>query len=164
MTKKKKRKIEIPDAADVARFGGEQPASDAAQTGTGPDPDQELPTSQDASQQATETVDRTDDLGRQVQELTEKHLRAVAELQNFRRRAATEKSEALRYATAALARSLFPIVDDLERTLAAAQDDASSLADGVKLVHKNLLKSLTDHHIQRIHALASPSTPNSTKP
>ena len=33
------------------------------------------------------------------------------------------------------------------------------MADGVKLVHNNLLKTLADHHIERIHAVGRPFDP-----
>jgi molecular chaperone GrpE len=72
----------------------------------------------------------------------------------------SETQEAVRYASADLIKALLPVVDDLERSLAAARSDAAgSFADGVKLVHQNLLKALEAHHVERIESLGRPFDP-----
>ncbi len=139
---KQEDKIEVADANKAADgpAAAERPREDA----TAP----------------AEAVDEVAQLRAKVAELSDKHLRAVAELHNYRRRAATEWQEAVRYASADLIKALLPAVDDLERSLAAAQDEsASALAEGVKLVHQNLLKALEAHHVVRIASAGQPFDP-----
>lgn len=156
--KKKKPKIQVAQAEEIAQFGGHAPSAASAQP---KNRDDHAPQTQADTAPEGESADSTDGLQRQVEELTEKHLRAVAELQNFRRRSATEQADVLRFATADLVRALLPVVDDLERSLATiGPDESSPLIEGVKLVHQNLLKVLTDHHVERIDSVGRPFDPS----
>ena len=74
--------------------------------------------------------------------------RTRAELENFRKRAAREAAQAGARAKANLVRELLPVVDNLERALASAGDDEQHLADGVKLVHAQLVAALEREGIQ----------------
>jgi molecular chaperone GrpE len=105
-------------------------------------------------------VDEMTQLRQQVADLTDKHLRAVAEQQNYMRRAATERSEMARYATAEVIRDVLTVVDDLERSLKAADTGEASLVDGVKLIHDNLLRTLAKHNVERIDSKGVPFDPN----
>jgi molecular chaperone GrpE len=67
--------------------------------------------------------------------------RARADFENYRRRAAQQAADAERKARAALARDLIPAIDNLERALESAPDD-DPLADGVRLVHRELTEAL----------------------
>jgi molecular chaperone GrpE len=72
--------------------------------------------------------------------------RTKADFENYRKRAAGETSEAERRGRAGLARELVPVLDNLERALAAANiepdapeaDDGDGLAHGVLLVYRDL--------------------------
>ena len=69
--------------------------------------------------------------------------RTKADFENFRKRVARESAEAEARGRAALARSLLPVLDNLERALAAAEpidrDTAPNhLAHGVRLVYEEL--------------------------
>lgn len=168
--KREKRKIKVADPEEVARYA-DTPADQSGDQAD--DPSSQGQTEQSealeavedpsaASQTDQEPQDECERLQKQVQELSEKHLRAVAELQNFRRRAETERVESIRYASADLIRSLLSVVDDLERSLQSIpQEEAdSSLAQGVRLVHQNLLKSLAAHHVERIEAAGETFDPH----
>jgi molecular chaperone GrpE len=69
--------------------------------------------------------------------------RTKADFENYRKRVARESAEAEARGRAALARSLLPVLDNLERALAAAEpidrdSPPSHLAEGVKPVHEEL--------------------------
>lgn len=79
-------------------------------------------------------------------------LRARAESQNIQRRAASERGEAIRFANAELMKSLIPVLEDFDRTLAAAKSSDATLLEGTRLVHANLMKALSDFGLESIEA------------
>ncbi|HUJ45213.1 MAG TPA: nucleotide exchange factor GrpE [Opitutaceae bacterium] len=66
----------------------------------------------------------------------DRYLRAVADLENFRRRALREKDELRQFAAVNLLQHLLPVLDNLQLGLAAARQeaDAKSVSDGVAMV------------------------------
>jgi len=74
--------------------------------------------------------------------------RTRAELDNFRKRAAREAAQAGERAKANLVRELLPVVDNLERALASAGEGEQHLADGVRMVHGQLVAALEREGIQ----------------
>jgi molecular chaperone GrpE len=84
----------------------------------------------------------------------ESYLRERAELENFKKRSARDRAEALRYAAEPMARDLFGIVDNLERALehARSSGDTSPVVAGVELVLKSAVETLGRHGIERIDA------------
>jgi molecular chaperone GrpE len=65
--------------------------------------------------------------------------RTKADFENFRKRVAREAAEAEIRARAELVKQLVPVIDNLERALAAAGAEEDHLAQGVKLVHEELV-------------------------
>jgi molecular chaperone GrpE len=69
--------------------------------------------------------------------------RKQAEFENYRKRAAREQERLVAHAHERLVRDLLPVLDDLERTLEAAErHEEAALVDGVKLVERSLRKTL----------------------
>lgn len=99
---------------------------------------------------------------RRVEELEDTLLRARAEHQNAQRRAAVERSQAIRYANADLLRSLLGVIDDFDRSLEAAQttDHHDAVVDGVRLVRENFVRALTQHGLEPITATHQPFDPS----
>jgi molecular chaperone GrpE len=65
--------------------------------------------------------------------------RTQADFDNYRKRAAKDAAAAGARAKSGLVRELLPVVDNLERALAAAADSDATIAQGVRLVHADLL-------------------------
>jgi molecular chaperone GrpE len=87
--------------------------------------------------------DRAEALRQERDELQDRLLRTAAEFDNYRKRTDRERRELTDAVTADLVRDLLPIVDDLERALAAAGDSADpALASGVELIHRQLLEAM----------------------
>jgi molecular chaperone GrpE len=81
-------------------------------------------------------------------------LRMTAEFDNYRKRVDRERRELADAASVDLIRDLLPIVDDIERALAAAGDDAANpLVAGVTLTHKQLLEQLRRRNVEPIASL-----------
>ena len=74
--------------------------------------------------------------------------RLQAELENVRKRAARDVAQAAARAKANLVRELLPIVDNLERALATANPEEDHLAEGVRLVHVELVGTLERNGIK----------------
>jgi molecular chaperone GrpE len=77
-------------------------------------------------------------------DLKDQLLRRRADFENFRKRADRDRQQAGFEATAAVLRDLIPALDNLERALGAAGDEAA-LRVGVELIHRELLSLLDSH-------------------
>jgi molecular chaperone GrpE len=141
-------------------------------TAKGSTPDEETMPHDDAAMTHEEQAlgDVADELAAQSQqdrladELTEAQgrvLRAQAELDNFRKRSRREIEDSKRYATIALIRDLLPVIDNLDRALAAAEKDeaADGLLEGVRMVATQLQTVLTQHNCSVIEAEGQPFDP-----
>lgn len=93
----------------------------------------------------------------------ERLLRATADLENFKRRAAREKIETAQFANAALLQKLLPILDNFEMAQTAAQnaqgDSLASLQAGVAMIQQQLKSILTDSGLEEIDASGKPFDP-----
>ena len=91
-------------------------------------------------------------------------LRTTAEFDNFRKRAAREKDEAVRYANQKLMERLLPVLDsfDMAVTAASAQngDTTASLREGIQLVLQQFKTVLTEAGLEEIDAHGKPFDPN----
>ena len=65
--------------------------------------------------------------------------RVQADFENYRKRAVREAAAAGERAKSGLVRELLPIVDNLERAIASAEEGEQHLAEGVRLVKENLV-------------------------
>jgi molecular chaperone GrpE len=69
--------------------------------------------------------------------------RVAAEFENYRKRAAREQERLVAHAHERLVHELLPVLDDLERTLEAAErHEEAALVDGVRLVERSLRNAL----------------------
>jgi molecular chaperone GrpE len=75
--------------------------------------------------------------------------RAQADFENYRKRAAKEAAAAGERARGGLVRELLPVVDNLERALASAQQNEQHLAEGVRLVHSELIAVLERNGVEQ---------------
>lgn len=109
-----------------------------------------------------ESGESIDDVRAELDEMRDRLLRSQAELENYRRRARRELDDELRYANVPLIRDLLPVIDNVQRAVAAAEKnaDANSLLEGFKMVAKQLDEVLARHHCTPIEALHEPFDPN----
>jgi molecular chaperone GrpE len=75
--------------------------------------------------------------------------RIQADFENYRKRAAREAAAAGERAKSGLVRELLPVVDNLERALASAEEGEQHLAEGVRLVHAELIAVLERHGVEQ---------------
>jgi len=94
--------------------------------------------------------------------LKDQLLRISAEFDNYRKRTERERREMIDRAAEGVLSELLPIVDDLERALAADTDDAGARAyrEGVELIHRQLVDLLSRRGVTAIDALGEDFDPH----
>lgn len=96
-----------------------------------------------------------------LEEQRDKYLRLAAEYDNFRKRMVKERQEDEWRGQAKLVKGLIETLDDLGRVahIDATTPDAQSIAEGVALVEKKLLKSLAGHGLEVVNPVDQPFDP-----
>ena len=100
----------------------------------------------------------------QADENWDRLLRTTADFDNYKKRAAREKVEAVHYANNSLIQKLLPILDNFEMALAAAQnaqgDQLANFQSGVAMIQQQLKTALTETGLEEIDATGKPFDPN----
>jgi molecular chaperone GrpE len=89
-------------------------------------------------------------------------LRTTAEFENYKKRSARELQDFRKYANETLLKELLPVVDNLELAVKTAREDGNgqeSLADGIDLTLKEILRVLNKFGVQAVEALNQPFDP-----
>lgn len=115
--------------------------------------------------ESAQTYDSSDQIGELKAELNKYKdiaLRSVADLDNYRKRMAREKDDAIRYANATFLERLIPILDNFELGLQAAKTGGSQSAvlDGMMMVFKQLQEFLASCGVETIDATGQHFDPN----
>jgi molecular chaperone GrpE len=97
---------------------------------------------------------------RERDEQYQRLLVTTAEFDNYRKRTDRERRERAEYAAVDLLTDLLPIVDDLERALAAETEDAEVYRRGVEIIHKQLLDLLDRRGVTPIETVGTDFDPN----
>lgn len=89
-----------------------------------------------------------------LKESSEKVLRLAAEMQNYKKRNETEKSNMLKYANENLAKSLLPILDNFERAIRLddndLSDEVSKFLSGFKMIYGSFVNVLNNIEVKEI--------------
>ena len=91
------------------------------------------------------------------------YLRERADLENARKRHQREKEDALRYANDRLLKEMVPVLDNLERAVAHAEqagDNNQGLLEGVNMTINQFRKALEDFGVKPINAIGADFDPN----
>jgi len=161
-------KSEAPaDGTEPVDAEGETLVADAeltAETTPPEDETQPAPETVDEVEEETEVEadpqERIEILEAKASDLNDKLLRAMAETENVRRRAARDREDAAKYSLKSFAEQMLKVADNLGRALHSidpdtrAQDPAlENIAVGVEMVNRELLSSLERFGIRPIEAL-----------
>jgi molecular chaperone GrpE len=101
---------------------------------------------------AEDLMVKLQDAEKKAAENYDKYVRAVAELENYRKRAAREKADAIQYGNETLLRDILPLVDGMDRALehACNSEDFEAFKKGLKLLQGQLLGCLQKHGVEMI--------------
>ena len=91
-------------------------------------------------------------------------LRTTADFDNFKKRAAREKQDAIKFANESLIQKLLPILDTFDMALTAAQnaqgEAGQSLQTGVSMILQQLKNVLAEAGLEEVDATGKPFDPN----
>ena len=105
------------------------------------------------------------ELQQEKDELQDRLLRTAAEFDNYRKRTDKERRELSQVIAADVVREILPVLDDLERALAATpgagggKDAVSALHKGVELVHRQLLDVLRKRGVEPLEVVGNDFDP-----
>lgn len=143
------KKIPVTDAEDEEKkSSGPEEANAQIASGSSPEPEQ--------------TDDDTEGLQADLDRFRDLALRSQADFENYKKRSAREKEEAIKYANSSLLERLIAIVDNFELGLEAAraEGEKSPVFSGMSMVLKQLMDFLADSGLQSIDATGQKFDPN----
>lgn len=110
----------------------------------------------------TDLMARLEEKEKEAAENYDKYIRTVAELENYKKRAAKEKADSIRYGNENLIKDILPLVDSMDRALQHADNscDFEAFKKGLKLLQEQLLCSLEKHGVQKIDCADKTFDPN----
>lgn len=130
--------------------------------------DLETPTSETKEQapeqeQETEDVETSEDiiakLNEEITNLKDQRLRAIAELENFRKRAEKDQSDALKYGVSNFAKEIINISDNIERAQSSIPEEAKNnetikpVIEGIDLIAQSVVTTFEKIGIKKIESL-----------
>lgn len=97
----------------------------------------------------------------------EQMLRALAEVENTRRRALKEREDAMKYSVTSFARDLLTTLDNFDRAMKAIPEElktgderVQSLVTGLEAVEREMLGTFDKHGVKKVHPLGEPFNPH----
>lgn len=99
----------------------------------------------------------------EVKEIHDRFLRQAAELENYKKRTARERDDAIRFANEYIIKDLLSVLDNLERAIAHAKGEGRGngepFVEGVAMVLRGFLDVLTKHGVVQVNAAGQPFDP-----
>jgi molecular chaperone GrpE len=98
------------------------------------------------------------EMEQKLADLNDKYIRLYSEFDNYRKRTLKEKSELIKTASEGVIVSLLPVLDDLERAIAAsAKDEAEAThLEGLKLIYTKFFGALQQKGLVAIESMGMP--------
>jgi molecular chaperone GrpE len=103
-------------------------------------------------------------LVRQLDEMKDKYLRSLAEMENMKKRFQRDRENIFRYGNEGLLSDMVRVYDSIDKSVQVAKDlhpDDTNFIDGLEMVEKLFIETLKRHHIEPIDAKkGTPFDPN----
>lgn len=108
-----------------------------------------------------ESIARAQQMAQRLSEANEQRLRALADLENYKKRAAREREEVQKFGIEKLLGELVPVLDNLDRAIeaSAAGGDLASFADGVRMNRRIFEDTLGKFGVKGFSAVGEPFDP-----
>ena len=166
MSEEKKKKIKIEDF-------NEKPEEASAEAETEEAAEAEAEAENESAEESTEAqnAEAAKEEASPEEVESERYMRLMAEFQNFKRRAAKEKSDIHAFANERIVNDLLPVVDNFERALGGETEGAgaeapelseevANYAKGMELIFTQLKTALEKAGLKEIEALGADFDPN----
>ena len=139
----------------------EQAAEETAKEPEEPE-EAEKPSGEEEKKSFFKKKEKKDKKDLQIEELTDKLKRSMAEFENFRRRTDKEKAAMFETGARSVIEKILPVVDNFERGLAAVPEEekGSAFVEGMNKVYKQLLTELDNMGVKPIEAVGQEFDPN----
>lgn len=117
---------------------------------------EEVSEATEAEDQCKEAKEDAEDektlLKRQLETLNDKHLRLIAEYDNFRKRTLREKMELSKNAGESILLNVLPVIDDFDRARAhlGEANDLDAVKDGIDLIYNKFQEFLKQQGVSEI--------------
>ncbi|MFQ6817809.1 MAG: nucleotide exchange factor GrpE [Blautia sp.] len=102
---------------------------------------------------------KKDKLEQQVEDLTDRLKRSMAEFDNYRKRTEKEKSSMYIIGAREIIEKILPVVDNFERGLAQAPE-GDAFAEGMQMIYKQLMTTLEGLGVEPIEAVGKEFNPD----
>ena len=177
MSEEMNKEAEVQEeAVDIpVTDGSEEEAADTAQTAE-EDASEEVTEAEEAEQTDKEEAQKDsenkaktsffgkkkkekDKFEQQIEELTDRLKRSMAEFDNYRKRTEKEKSSMYIIGAKDIVEKMLPIVDNFERGLAQAPED-DPFAEGMKMIYKQMMTAFDEMGVKPIEAVGKEFDPN----
>ncbi len=106
----------------------------------------------------TVEISETEKLQGEIAELKDKYLRLYSDFDNFRKRTAKEKLEMIQTASEKVIVDIIPVIDDIERATANAQE--GEISEGIKLIFNKLTNTLAGKGLKAMDAKGAVFNPD----
>ena len=158
MSEEKKKHIKIEDGKDEAEEVKAEEKVPEEEV-----PEEEVPeeaAGEDKAGEAEAAEKAAADEKTAAEAESERYMRLMAEFQNYKKRAAKEKTDTLQYANEKIVGDLLPVIDNFERALATETDDLEGYAKGMQLIFEQFKKALENAGLEEIKAMDEEFDPN----
>ena len=167
MSEENKKESEMEQAEETVREAAEEVSEETSGEAL---PEEEAAGEEEAKESAPQEEkkgffkkkEKKDPKDTQIEELTDRLRRTMAEFDNFRKRTEKEKSAMFEVGAKDIVERILPVIDNFERGLASMPEDVkgTAFAEGMEMIYKQLLKNLEEAGVKPIEALGQPFDPN----
>ena len=159
MAEEKKKNIPIEDGNEAEEEAKAEAAKEAEEKAEAEEAEDTAEEKEDKEEKAAE-----EEASAEEQE-SERYMRLMAEFQNFKRRAAKEKTDIHAFANERIVNDLLPVLDNFERALgqeaeASENEELKNYAKGMELIFEQLKGTLEKAGVKEIEALGEDFDPN----
>ena len=160
MAEETRRQIPIEDTEAEKEEKQEAAAEDEPIAAEAEPAEEDTPQTEESAETAAEEDKQTETETKAAEAESERYMRLMAEFQNFKRRAAREKSDIHAYANEKIIGELLPVLDNFERALQTESGDLESYSKGMELIFTQLKTALEHAGLEEIKALGEEFDPN----
>ena len=160
MAEETRRQIPIEDTEAEKEEKQEAAAEDEPKAAEAEPAEEDTPQTEESAETAAEEDKQTETETKAAEAESERYMRLMAEFQNFKRRAAREKSDIHAYANEKIIGELLPVLDNFERALQTESGDLESYSKGMELIFTQLKTALEHAGLEEIKALGEEFDPN----